>query len=485
MLGILRPFLRCLRKGEPTQPTFLLPQEIPFFIHGMGIDMLGLCRIILGSTKAFDVDFLNQSGKTPLMQCCQFMLESSKSYERMQPMASILIENGADLSICDKVGQSSCLLMFQMPQGFDYFDEVLYKFIDLDMLQNLRPTDLWLVASLARSIPSFKSKLEAEFQGIRTPIGISSSIRPRIEHLPELDPQKQASWVKNMIEPFLKCGIDVNETEMSDGKTYIRHAARKGNLEVVMALAQAGASLEQVEWVSKSTSLCASVLEDLLERWAFITQRKPIPGIQRSSPDPELWILPWLLRQPNHESHNALYAAMGWEAHLPPVIAPLLEYGYGRRDGQPAKTDHGQRCGSEVVDATKNRKPYLKQLLDAGLALECEDCLGISAVIYAVDLGELRALEMLIEAGADVNRQCGFGITPLELATINLGLPHPRARTRSLTYMHILPQDGIGVSLDTDQKLYDCIVRALKRKGVDITMSSMYPDHDTVFQILC
>lgn len=395
--------------------------------------------------------------------------------------------------------------MFQMPQGFDYFDEVLYKFIDLDMLQNLRPTDLWLVASLARSIPSFKSKLEAEFQGIRTPIGISSSIRPRIEHLPELDPQKQASWVKSassldrvtflrtmcsfgtvdMIEPFLKCGIDVNETEMSDGKTYIRHAARKGNLEVVMALAQAGSSLEQVEWVSKSTNLCASVLEDLLERWAFITQRKPIPGIQRSSPDPELWILPWLLRQPNHESHNALYAAMGWEAHLPPVIAPLLEYGYGRRDGQPAKTDHGQRCGSEVVDATKNRKPYLKQLLDAGLALECEDCLGISAVIYAVDLGELRVLEMLIEAGADVNRQCGFGITPLELATINLGLPHPRARTRSLTYMQILPQDGIGVSLDTDQKLYDCIVRALKRKGVVITMSSMYPDHDTVFQILC
>ncbi|KAF5497979.1 hypothetical protein CGCS363_v008957 [Colletotrichum siamense] len=266
MLEILRPFLRCLRKGEPTQPIFLLPQEIPFFIHGMGIDMLGLCRIILGSTKAFDLDFLNQSGKTPLMQCCQFMLESSKSYERMQPMASILIENGANLSICDKVGQSSCLLMFQMPQGFDYFDEVLYKFIDLDMLQNLRPTDLWLVASLARSIPSFKSKLEAEFQGIRTPIGISSSIRPRIEHLPELDPQKQASWLKNMIEPFLKCGIDVNETEMSDGKTYIRHAARKGNLEVVMALAQAGASLEQVEWVSKSTNLCASVLEDLLER---------------------------------------------------------------------------------------------------------------------------------------------------------------------------------------------------------------------------
>lgn len=92
---------------------------------------------------------------------------------------------------------------------------------------------------------------------------------------------------------------------------------------------------------------------------------------------------------------------------------------------------------------------------------------------------------MLIEAGADVNRQCGFGITPLELATINLGLPRPRARTRSLTYMHILPQDGIGVSLDTYQKLYDYIVRALKRKGVVITMSSMYPDHDTVFQILC
>ncbi|KAF3800843.1 hypothetical protein GCG54_00009514 [Colletotrichum gloeosporioides] len=97
----------------------------------------------------------------------------------------------------------------------------------------------------------------------------------------------------DMVEPFLKCGIDVNETEVLDGKTYIRHAARKGNLEI-------------------------------------------------------------LLRQLNHESHNALYAAIGWEAHLPPVIAPLLEYSL------------------ELVDAIKNRKPYLKQLLDASLALKCE-----------------------------------------------------------------------------------------------------------------
>ncbi|KAF3800844.1 hypothetical protein GCG54_00009515 [Colletotrichum gloeosporioides] len=152
--------------------------------HGMGIDMLELCRIILGSTKAFDLDFLNQSGKYD---------PRDEDESLGVPMASILIENGADLAICDKVGQSSCLLVFQMPQGFNYFDDVLYEFINLDMLQNLRSIDLWLVASLARSIPSFKSKLEAKYQGMRTPAGISSSIRPRINHLPELDPQKQAS----------------------------------------------------------------------------------------------------------------------------------------------------------------------------------------------------------------------------------------------------------------------------------------------------
>nr|XP_036580690.1 ankyrin unc44 [Colletotrichum truncatum]KAF6788685.1 ankyrin unc44 [Colletotrichum truncatum] len=418
-------------------------------------------------------------GRTPLMQCCQFMLESEEAYNRMRPMTSLLVERGADMAISDRNGQSSCLLIFQMPQGLQYLTDYLYKFINLEMLQNLQPRDLWLVSSLARSTSVFGSKLRSEYRDLRTPADISSDNRSRLEILPELDPEKQAEWVRNagnferatfmrtlcsygtveMVQQFIGRGIDLEETEPLDGRTYIRHAARKGNLEVVVALADAGASLEQEEWFQRKYNLCASVLEELLERWGFITQRKPIWGKQLASPDSELWILPWLLRQPNHHSHNALYIAMGCIDALP-IVKAVLEFGCGRRDGQPARTDHGRRCGSEVIDAVRNGNPYLKHLLDAGLALECEDWLGISAVIYAVDFGSLDSLELLIQEGVDVERRCGYGLTPIELATANMKLAHPRVTTRGLAYTFPFPK--IYVDIDTDRKLYECLKRALK-----------------------
>ncbi|KAL0939132.1 ankyrin unc44 [Colletotrichum truncatum] len=448
--------------------------------HGMGIpNMLDLCETVLQSTNTIDYDLSNRSGRTPLMQCCQFMLESEEAYNRMRPMTSLLVERGADMAISDRNGQSSCLLIFQMPQGLQYLTDYLYKFINLEMLQNLQPRDLWLVSSLARSTSVFGSKLRSEYRDLRTPADISSDNRSRLEILPELDPEKQAEWVRNagnferatfmrtlcsygtveMVQQFIGRGIDLEETEPLDGRTYIRHAARKGNLEVVVALADAGASLEQEEWFQRKYNLCASVLEELLERWGFITQRKPIWGKQLASPDSELWILPWLLRQPNHHSHNALYIAMGCIDALP-IVKAVLEFGCGRRDGQPARTDHGRRCGSEVIDAVRNGNPYLKHLLDAGLALECEDWLGISAVIYAVDFGSLDSLELLIQEGVDVERRCGYGLTPIELATANMKLAHPRVTTRGLAYTFPFPK--IYVDIDTDRKLYECLKRALK-----------------------
>ncbi|KAH6982646.1 hypothetical protein EDB80DRAFT_864021 [Ilyonectria destructans] len=373
--------------------------------HGIGVpNMPELCQTLLQSTSVIDVDIVNRNNRTALMQCCQFMLEGPTAFTRMQPLASLLIQHGANLSISDNNGQSSLLLMFQMSQGLEYLTQILNRFTELDMLQDFESKDLWLISSLARSNHSFRRKLEVEFCAMRTPAEISSDPRPRFEAVPELDADTQRAWLKSasrvdrvlfmraicsygtveMVKPMLDCGIDLDETLSEQDKTHIRHAAFKGNLHVVVALAEAGASLEQEEWFLRDHNMCSSVLEDLLERWTFITQHKPIAGRQTLSPEPELWILPWILKQQNHHSYNALYVAMGWDDDLPPVLETILRHGYGRRDQQPARTDHGIRCGSEIIDATRNGRPYLKQLLDAGLALECEDYLGITAVIHAV-----------------------------------------------------------------------------------------------------
>jgi hypothetical protein len=56
---------------------------------------------------------------------------------------------------------------------------------------------------------------------------------------------------------------------------------------------------------------------------------RPVAGRKASSLESELWILNFLLEQPNHESPNALYT----EADATKVLSLLLQHGYGRRDG--------------------------------------------------------------------------------------------------------------------------------------------------------
>lgn len=321
------------------------------------------------------------------------MQQGAEINRKMLPMTTLLLEYSADLSYRDESGESACLLIFQSGCGLEYTQNILYRFISRDVYQSFQSKDLWLVSCIARTIPTFRQRLEGELRDLRTPTALSSSIRPRYEKILELSAEKQRDWIESapasdrisfmqalcsygtleMVQPFIESSIDLDEIGGPDDKIYTRCAARMGNLGVLMALAKAGASLEQKDWLFRNNNLCTSALEELLERWALMSEGKTVQGRDILSVEKERWILDWLLEQQGHESPNALYCVMLRNQNHPTVFGKILKHGYGRQDGQPPKSDHIKRTGSEVIEAVKTRDPCLKALLDVGLALECED----------------------------------------------------------------------------------------------------------------
>jgi len=417
------------------------------------------------------------------------------------PLAKVLISNNADLTIPDEDGNSSCMLIFRSQHGLDYMEEFVYRYIGLDTFSDLKSLDLWLMSSIARTTPALRARLEAENRSFRTEPEISSCIKPRHDKLVETDAQEQISWLKaapakercsflsllfafgtlDMVQPFLSesSGLDINETVPEDecsSKSYIREAARMGNLDVVVALAKAGAQLGQDDWLWKPNNLCTSVLDELIERWRFMSYR-PVAGRKSSTLESELWILKFLLEGPNHmpQSPNALYTALWTEADATKILVPLLEHGYGKRDGQPAKTHHDKHCGSEILEAVKHEMPYLQTMLDHGLALECEDKTGVTAILYAVDNAAFDVMEKLIRAGANLTRRPGCGISALELAEANFAADHPRPINRAWGNWSWFKNEGI-ISLEEDRRVLKMLVEAKgKREGKERPLCEYYP----------
>jgi len=399
----------------------------------------------------------------------------------MLPMTTLLLKSNADLSFRDEKGESACTLLFQSGTGLQYIESTLYEMISLEVYESFQSKDLWLMATIARTVPEFRQRLEAGLRDLRTPAQLSSCIRPRYEKILELDSARQTQWIEqapvedrvsfmkalcsygtpDMLQPFIQSSINLDETD-KNGIIYTRLAARMGNLKVLVALSQAGGSLEQKDWFWNPDNLCCSALEELLFRWTCMQTGRGVPGKEESSVDSELWILPWLLDQRGHESPNALYAIMSENGDtLLDILHRLLAHGYGRRDGQPPKTYSLEYLGSEVIEAVRTRNSCLKALLDAGLALECEDRLGFTAILNAIDMGEIEALKLLIRAGANLKRRCTYGITALELATSNLKAGHPRRRNRAMTDNYWDTAEQL-LSVETDAQIYKMLAQALE-----------------------
>ncbi|KAK3068505.1 hypothetical protein LTR53_013876 [Teratosphaeriaceae sp. CCFEE 6253] len=248
-------------------------------------------------------------------------------------------------------------------------------------------------------------------------------------------------------------GIDLNERSSKHTTTYIRSAAKHGNLEVVAALADSGAS----QYVHTNTYLQEKFgpVDELLERWYAL--RQGIPEYV-GKPDDEIWVLPHLLLNASFDGADVLFKAI--ETLQPTEIFRfLLDAGCGVRDGAAPVTWKQKTYGSEVIEAVKCNISVLELMMHYGLALEREDRMGYTALLHALDRGMIDSIQVLIEAEVNLTRRTASGHTPLEFARRNLTRRHPRAPRQSWTVGKGHPSLN-PVSIATDQAAYDKLLRA-------------------------
>lgn len=416
------------------------------------------------------------------------MAETPEQAYRLHAIASLLIHAGTDLAVCDPAGISACSLIFRSRHGLAYLESFVYRYIDPLALQDMASANAWVLAALARSFPTFQKCLENQLAEYRTPMSLSSCRRPIDQNITQFNFENQITEVKqasvtirtnflgalctggtrSMIAPFLDCGIDLDELEPKSFYTYIRIAARHGQLETILALMEAGASVDVQpsdpraklrEWDSIIRDL--GPVEDLLERWFSLRKGRPI---YTGEPENEYWILTKLLQSPTFNGSNVLFKAI-WTSQPPNIFKCLLNAGCGRRDNTAPKSWCQKVKGSEIIEAVKSNNPNINLLLGYGLGMECEDCIKFTALLHSLDRGKgcVDFTKTLIDAGADLVRRTGSGFTPLEFAEKNMKAKHPRLPNPAWTRRawELRP-----VTLEEDQRAYKLLKMAIKEKDI-------------------
>lgn len=433
------------------------------------------------------------------MLCCSLMLETSNLEEGLQSIASLLIRAQADLTLCNSEGFAPCSLVFNSHHGLSYLKSFVYQHIDLYTLQEMASVDAWILAALARSFPTFQRCMESHIASYRTHQSLSSSYTEI--NIPQFDTGHQIAAVRQasgkvrtaflrslcskgtvaMIEPFLNGDIDLDEHEGLFPSTYIRAAASQGNTDVVLALMKAGASInlqgsypEYGEW-DPPEYRALSPVDDFFERWRSLReQRTQFTG----NPSHEYWILRKLLQSPTFREPNVLFWAL-WTSSPRNIIKDLLDAGCGRRDNMPSLSWCQKVNGSEVIEAVKFQNQAVSLLLEYGLGKECEDCFGFTALLHALDGGQ-RSLEnarTLIDAGADLFRRTGSGLTPLTLVKKNVDAVHPRRPIASRTpgtraSKRELDQIQFkSITLGEDLQAYDLVLEAIRGRNMLPTLT--------------
>lgn len=416
------------------------------------------------------------------------MVETPELVYRLQAIASLLIHAGTDLAVCDPAGNSACSLIFRSRHGLAYLESFVYRYIDPLAIQEMASTNAWVLAALARSFPTFEKCLENQLAEYRTPMTLSSCRRPIDRNVTQFNLENQIREVKqasvsirtsffgaictggtlSMIAPFLDCGMDLDELEPESFSTYIRTAARHGQLETVLALMEAGASVDVQpsdpqaqlrEWDPNIRDL--GPVEDLLERWFSLRKGRPT---YTGEPENEYWILTKLLQSPSFNGTNVVFKAL-WTSQPVAIIKCLLDAGCGRRDNTAPESWCQKVRGSEIIEAVKSNNPNINLLLSYGLGMECEDCMKFTALLHALDRGEgcVDFTKTLIDAGVDLVRRTGSGFTPLEFAEKNMKAKHPRLPNPAWTRRawELRP-----VTLDEDQRAYKLLKMAIREKNI-------------------
>ncbi|KAL5389245.1 hypothetical protein DPSP01_002558 [Paraphaeosphaeria sporulosa] len=465
-------------------------------------NMLELSFLLL--KQGTDPNIQNAKGCTALVQVCHLMGQSPQLCDRLRPVADVIIQHNADLTISDQEGNSACTLIFQNRGGLSYLEEFVYRYIDLLALHDMETVDYWLITALARAYPTFRRCLEAENESFRTAPRLALKQARPSASLTELDLSVQMESIKNaevkhrtrflqslcakgtleMVKPFLAIGLDLNEIEAVQHQTYLRAAGRAGNMEVVDALMKAGASVDGVSDFNHPYSIVNGVVDEIFDRWNCLRHGRPDVDAHGHSEGAEFWILPRLLQNPTFNDPNALLLAVWYELDYA-IFETLLDHGCGRRDGQKPMSWQLRRYGSEVIEAIKCDNPVVTRMLEHGLALEVEDGWGCTALIHALDkgIGRENYTQAVVTAGADLERRTGCGYTPLEFAETNMRARHPRMPQRTWNTKSLEVCNSRLISVEEDRATYIMLKRAIgERKGHRATLK-IPSSNDSFFSI--
>ncbi|KAF2114229.1 ankyrin repeat-containing domain protein [Lophiotrema nucula] len=453
-------------------------------------NMLEMSLFLL--SQGIDGNIQNSKGCTALIQICHLMGQSPDLDGKLRPLADVIIRNQADLTISDEHGYSACTLIFHNRSGLEYLERFVCRYIDLLALHDMNTVDYWLITALARAYPTFQRCLEAENESYRTPLSLSSVRNRPSVRLVELDFDLQLASLKmakpkhrthfmqalcakgtlEMVQPFLGGGLNLDEIETPSSRNYLRAAARNGNMEVVNALMEAGASVDGLSNFTRPYMVVNGVVDEIIERWHSVRRGRPHFDGHTESVESEFWILSRLLQNPTFRNPNVLLLAVWWELDHA-VFEALLAHGCGRRDGQAPASWLLQTYGSEVIEAIKCDNPIVTAMLDYGLALEVEDNFGSTALIHALDKGrgKIDYTHVLIAAGADLERRAGCGYTPLDFAEMNMRARHPRMPQRAWNAKAVEYCNSRLVSEEEDKETYMAVKKAIKeRTGYQATL---------------
>ncbi|MCJ1432871.1 hypothetical protein MMC27_002229 [Xylographa pallens] len=252
----------------------------------------------LGSTRSLLDHFCTQAWfhdleEQKLFEMFRFLVEASTS--NVKPYIEMFRVRGGSVCVnldtwTDRDTILSYLVEFEI--GFDSatLSEYLFTRSESWTIDDLMPIDFWIIGILAYTDQKFRARLEAYLECFRSPLApqmgpsgkqsvltafdidvivaqfMSASTDLRVHFLSIIC----TSGTFRMLKPFLDAGIDINE--VGRGNSYLGMAARASNLETFQILLDSGAavgpalSYSSYVWVRAPAEDLPYYLQSMLDR---------------------------------------------------------------------------------------------------------------------------------------------------------------------------------------------------------------------------
>jgi ankyrin repeat protein len=258
------------------------------------------------------------------------------------------------------------------------------------------------------------------------------------------------------VRALLDGGADPNAKEAARGTTALMQAADQGHADVIKLLVEHGADVAAASAPVLRDARTAALGKSDDPRAAV---RRQVIAILCDQPTPDLSVLQGLVAEGTEDQ----VLAAGSEPAKPESGNPcdqnlqrdalgfvLSASGGGRRNRAPREPDGGELTAL-VYAARSGSLDAASVLLDAGADVNQVTRYGWSPLLAATQNRNYRLAKFLIERGADVNRANKGGWTPLYLATDNRNLEGGDYPTRApdmdhLEYIELLLDAGADVN---------------------------------------